>query len=340
MQATLREDTVADILVELGILPAGADATVRSLSGGVANIVLAVSWDGGAVVAKQALPKLRVAADWPFDPARTGIERACLDYLGQILPPGAVPRTLAFDAERNVLVISHAPSGGRNWKTALLAGDVEPEVARRVGTLLGTLHREAARDDTARAMFADLWPLIEGRVDPFHRVVAAAHPDLREPILDEVERLLETRTTLVLGDCSPKNVLVYPDHVLLLDFEVAHWGDPAFDVAFLLTHLALKAFHRPEGAPPLRACAASFTDAYRAAAGAVAPPDPAVIAELGCLLLSRVDGKSPAEYLRDDRTRDAVRAAARTLLLERGESLESALDAVFEATGREARAGS
>ena len=53
----------------------------------------------------------------------------------------------------------------------------------------------------------------------------------------------ENLLTLVHGDYSPKNVLVYQDRLILLDHEVIHWGDPAFDVGFALTHLLSKAHH-------------------------------------------------------------------------------------------------
>jgi len=44
--------------------------------------------------------------------------------------------------------------------------------------------------------------------------------------------------------------------IFLIDFEVVHWGDPAFDAAFFLNHLFLKALYRPEFAP-------SYFDAAR-----------------------------------------------------------------------------
>jgi aminoglycoside phosphotransferase (APT) family kinase protein len=329
MRVELREETVSGLLMDLGVLPGGTRPRVRSLSGGVANVVLAVSWDGGAVVVKQALPELRVTARWEFDPARTRIERECLDYLAEVLPPGCVPRVVAYEPACDVLVMSMAPAQGVVWKDSLLRGEVDPAPARRLGALLGSIHREAAHSRGARERFAERWPLIQGRVDPFHRTVAAAHPELRDAIDREVDRLLATRTTLVLGDFSPKNVLVYPDNVMLLDFEVAHWGDPALDVAFLLTHLVLKARHRPDRAPALRDCAADFVAAYRTAAER-SPADAAVIAELGCILLSRVDGKSPAEYLDPERDHAAIRTAAGMLLLDPPDDLEQALDAAFE----------
>jgi len=325
----LSERNAAELLAGLGVLPRDAEVAITALAGGVANCVLAVGWPGGEVVVKQALPNLRVAADWPFDPARTDIERECLSYLGEILPAGSVPEVVAFDADHDLLVITRAPAGGTVWKQALLAGEVDPAVGAEVGELVGLLHRTSARDPIARERFAAQWPLIQGRTDPFHRTIAAMHPALRPAILAEVERLEATREALVLGDCSPKNVIAYPSRSpLLLDFEVAHLGDPAFDVAYMLTHLSLKARHRPDDAPALRACAAEFHAAHTRAAADAAPEPAAVVAELGCLLLSRIDGKSPVEYL-DGSDGEAVRAAAATLLLEPPGSVDDALELAF-----------
>lgn len=328
----LNEQTVRDLLEGLGVMEPGLDVTVESLSGGVANTVLAASWRGGDVVVKQALPKLRVEADWPFDPERTNIERECLTYLAGVLPTGSVPEVVAFDAANHLLVISRAPRDGIVWKELLLAGDVDSAIGADVGRLLGELHRASSQDAAAAATFAAKWPLIQGRTDPFHRTVAEKHQDMREAILAEVERLEGTNSALVLGDFSPKNIIVYSDRgPVLIDFEVAHYGDPAFDVAYLLTHLALKARHRPTSAPAIRECAAAFLRAYGESAEDARPPDAAVVAELGCLLLSRVDGKSPAEYLDAAADGETVRRVARVLLLEPpGAALEALGYAVDE----------
>jgi 5-methylthioribose kinase len=321
----LTTSNAGDVLVALGVAPGDAELTVEPLSGGIANVVLAARWDGGSVVVKQSLAQLRVDVEWHFDRSRTLIERDCIVYLGTLLA-GSVPSVLASDDDALLFVMSHAPEGGVVWKEALLAGDVALTTARQAGTWIGSVHALASVDAGAERRFDDLMPLIEGRVDPFHRTAAAANPDLAEVIEAEVERLLSTRRTLVLGDWSPKNVIAYPERILALDFEVAHWGDPSFDVAFLLTHLALKAHLRPADAAAYRAAAAVFLDAYGAAAGSVAPPDEDVVAELGCLLLSRVDGKSRAEYLTAEPTRAAVRALARELLTAGERRLAPALD--------------
>ena len=78
------------------------------------------------------------------------------------------------------------------------------------------------------------------RLDPYYRQIARVHFELKE----SVERLLTLNQQhchcLVHGDYSPKNILVNDSSVVLLDFEVGHYGDPAFDLGFFLTHLHIK----------------------------------------------------------------------------------------------------
>ena len=307
------EQTAPTVLADLGLIEHGTPVAVRPLSGGVSNIVLAAEWSGGRVVLKQSLPKLRVAADWPFDQARVINERRALERLRAILPEGSVPEVLAHDDEQFVFVMSHAKDGGRNWKEELLSGRIDLGAARRAGELLAAVHSDNGDG------FEDQIPLVQGRIDPYHRTSAAANPDVADVVAAEIERLLATRQALVLGDWSPKNLIVYPESMLALDFEVCHRGDPAFDVAFLLSHLVLKSVHLPQHETRLRRAADAFLGGY----GAV-PPEGHVTAELGCLLLARVDGKSPAEYLTGPEQEQVHRIAYQLLLGRR--SYEQAFD--------------
>jgi 5-methylthioribose kinase len=319
---------VGTILADLGVVAPGERIRAEPLSGGISNIVLGVEWGSGRAVVKQSLPKLRVAADWSFDRGRIVNERRCMAYLGEILEDGAVPDVIAHDDERFLFVMTWAPDGGEVWKQALLDGRVDLSTAERVGTMLGRIHDRSSLDPRIAEDFGDITPLVQGRVDPYHRTAAALNPQVAAAVHAEEERLLATRRTLVLGDWSPKNLLAYPDRVVALDFEVAHHGDPAFDVAFMLTHLVLKRFHRPAAAPALRAAATAFLDAYASEAAGAAPTEAETAAELGCLLLARVDGKSPAEYLSQEE-RPRVRAAAYEILLDGDRPLAATLDRLF-----------
>ena len=319
----LTVETAPQVLRAAGVLPPAEPVTVAALGGGISNVVLKVDWEDGCLVVKQSLPKLRVTADWPFVRRRTLIERDCLALLGRIVPR-SVPDVMWCDERRYVLAMSCVPSGGELWKSALMSGRVDRGAAGRAGELLADIHRLAAVDEEARERFADPTVMIQGRTDPYHLTAADAHPELRPAIEREVERLLSRRVTLALGDYSPKNLFVFPDRIVAIDLEVAHWGDPAFDVAFCLTHLVLKAMHFSERADEYLAAGARFWARYRARVGDLCT-EPAVVSELGCLLLARMDGKSPIEYITDEATKDRVRGLATDLILAPGTSVPAAL---------------
>ena len=125
-----------------------------------------------------------------------------------------------------------------------------------------------------------------------------------------IERTRANRFTLVHGDFSPKNVLVHAGRLVLLDYEVIHWGDPAFDVGFSLTHLLSKAHHVTTHRAAFKQAAHGYWHTYYAqVAGLFGDLESrSVHCTLGCLL-ARADGRSPLEYLSDaerDRQRDAV----------------------------------
>ncbi len=327
----LEAGNLAGYLRDQGLVPSAADVAVDALSGGISNVVLRARWDDGCVVVKQSLPRLRVAADWEFDRRRVFVERDCMRALAEILP-GSAPTVSFSDDRQFAFGMSCAPDGGVVWKDALLAGEIVPERTLAAAALLGGMQRESVGNASIAAAFDDRMPLLQGRVDPYHRTAAGAHPDLAERIEAEVQRMLSIRSVLVHGDFSPKNLIAYPDRMLMLDFEVAHWGDPCFDPAFLISHLVMKAWRDERNADDLFNEATRFWRAYREAAGPTVPVDEsAVVAELGCLLLARVDGKSPIEYLTTPEQTASLVALARVLLLDAGD------DGVEDAVARARR---
>lgn len=286
---------------------------------------------GGQIVVKQSLPMLRVDADWAFDRRRILVERDCLRALEELLP-GTAPSVIFDDPDRFVLGMSVAPPGGVVWKDAHMNGEIVPARATLAAELLVALQRASVGNRELERTFGDLMPLREGRIEPYHRAVVVRHPDLASVIEAEIARMLASRSVLVHGDFSPKNLIAYPSGMFMLDFEVAHWGDPAFDVAFMLS-LLLTGSCLP-GRAVIRTEAVRFWRSYQHGAGTLCPPDAAVVAELGCLLLARVDGKSPVEYLTDHAALGRVRAFARTLLGQRaGATVSEVLEDAVELRG-------
>ena len=325
-QVELTATTLVPYLVEHGVVPSSHDCSVSALGGGISNDVWCVEWDTGCLVVKQALPFLRVAEVWAYDVGRSAVEHRCLSTINRLLGPGIAPSVVFTDDDNHAFGMICAPPGGTPWKELLLASQLDLRDGYRAGDLLGRIHTASASDAQVAVDFDDVQTMVEGRIDPYHRSVAARHTDLAKLIDVEIARLLATRRALVLGDYAPKNLIAYPDRMLVLDVEVAHWGDPVFDVAFCLNHLCLKALHMPRQRALLAALARGFWGAYREQAATLID-ESATICELGILMVARVDGKSPAEYL-DERSQTLARALGRSLLLRPPTTVLQAIERV------------
>jgi 5-methylthioribose kinase len=324
--ATFTPEAAIDHLRAQGVVPPDADATARSLGGGVSNHVHQVTWDDDCLVVKRPLPNLAVEDDWPADIERVHNEAAAIRAYDAVLRDAGVearvPRVVSETHEPDhVVAIECAPDGATMWKTDLLDGRVDAGVAAAVGEVLGVVHDAASTDDEVRERFASKRPFDQLRVDPYHRTTAKRHPDVADAIRAEIDRLLDTSRTLVHGDYSPKNVLVDPDGAVpwILDFEVAHWGDPAFDTAFMLNHLYIKSIYNHGQHDDYAAAADRFWTAYDAAVDWDIERE--TVAELAVLMLARVDGKSPVEYVTRDAVADALRRVAKRTLRGDAETL-------------------
>ncbi len=288
--------TVLAYLAGRHVLSPGPATTAQTLAGGVSNVVLTAGDGSRQVVVKQALARLRVADEWYAPPERAMIEADALE-VARALTPAEVPRLLDRDPGRHAITLERAAPGWQDWKSQLLGGRADVGVARHLGRTLACWHsRTAGRRLPAALEGMSHFELL--RVDPYYRTVARRAPEIGGSVIALAEQLSERRLCLVHGDFSPKNVLVGPAGLWVIDFEVSHRGDPAFDVAFMLCHLLLKSLHRPDMARGLDACGLEFAESY----GAGMPPDARppwdyVFGHVACLVLARVKGKSPAEYL-------------------------------------------
>jgi aminoglycoside phosphotransferase (APT) family kinase protein len=281
--------------------------------GGVSGELMFVDGLEGPIVVKRALPKLKVAADWFASPKRSAVEAACLRVLADVLGEECVPRVLWVDEQTHSFGMQRLPDQLVVWKARLLACDVDLNTASRVGQLLGQMHtRTSGRRDLAE-QFDDRAYLFDLRIRPYHQRVAEREPRLASAINTVVEHMLSDRRCLVHGDFSPKNLLTDGPAVVVLDCEVAHWGDPRFDVAFCLSHLLLKTLHSASCADRLAEAATAYLQAY--AADGLRVLDEELSRATGCLVLARVIGDSPVDYLHTAELRDAAFTLGESLLL-------------------------
>ena len=309
----LDEASVVSYLTERGLLT--GDATVETLTGGVSCIVLAVSNSQVDLVVKQALPELKTKAKWVADQRRAIVEASAMQLYHSITPD-SVPELIDCDSEEFTLTMSRLARSCTNWKIDMLEGRIHPEMGGKLGLILAKWHNAAALSVEIKAEFMEDSLFEQLRVAPFYRAVAAVNPQLNQVINALITEITKVKITLVHGDFSPKNIMATTDHSpVVLDFEVAHTGNPVFDLAFVSSHLLCKTIRTQSAAEKvaITKTALNFLSSYsentRISIAETLPQHVALIA------LARVEGVSPVNYL-DEPAQQKLVALTNSALLD------------------------
>jgi aminoglycoside phosphotransferase (APT) family kinase protein len=298
--------TALEFLTAAGFHPRSAAVP---LSGGVSSDIWRVELTEGPVCVKRALPRLRVAQLWEAPIERNRYERQWLQTAARAVP-GAAPKVLAWDDAAGLFAMECLDYPV--WKAELAAGRADAGFAAQVGGALGAIHAATAGDKALAQTFATDAIFHAIRLEPYLLATARKHPAQAKALETLARRTADTRQCLVHGDVSPKNILVSPGGPIFLDAECAWYGDPAFDLAFCLNHLLLKGAWLPRWRADFLACFDALSTAYLAK-DRLDGVERRAATLLPALLLARVDGKSPVEYLDAD-ARERVRRAALGLL--------------------------
>lgn len=318
-------DDMIDALGRMELLAPGERPTGEPLAGGVSSDIWRIELASGPICVKRALARLKVAADWRVPVERNAYEYLWFETAARIVPE-AVPRLLGEDREAGMFAMAYLdPRDHRVWKDELRRGRVDLDIARAVGTRLAAIHAGTAGDAEIGARFATDALFHQIRLEPYLEATAQAHPDRAAALLELVDITARTRRALVHGDVSPKNIQIGPRGPVFLDAECAWYGDPAFDLAFCLNHFLLKCLWTPAAAPRFMEAFAAMAAFYLS--GVTWEPPAGLEARAARLLpglfLARVDGKSPVEYLSEERDKSRVRRVARRLLADPVKDLES-----------------
>ncbi len=312
-------DTIVAALREAGRLTGAS--TIRRLAGGVSSFIAVVDEDTAPWVAKASRHRLDVAEDWTADPRRAHREGAVLRALAGRLGPLRVPLVYRVHEAPPILELEWFGPPAVNWKDELLAGRVDLTIVGALARGMAVLHQTALPAGLDRDTGALLFETL--RLAPYYREVAARRPQDAPALAALIaECASPAAACLVHGDFTPKNVLATGGDPVLLDWEVVHAGDPAFDLGMLSAHLLLKACRSaPVTANP------AWTAARALAAGYDGPADPGLaVRHAGAIMLARLWGKSTVDYLRSPSERSAAADIGRRALHGGCRSLPALLD--------------
>lgn len=294
----LNPSTVVEYLTSKNVIQKNDNPQVEVLTGGVSNVVIAITTANQKLVLKQALAELAVSEKWEADQRRAIVEANAIELFNK-LTPNQVPKLIFLDPDRFILVLERVPVGSTVWKSDLLAGVINPDIGLKLGATLASWHNYGEKSAEAKLKFMEDSLFEQLRIDPFYRFVATKNPQIEVPIRKLINELEGDKTTVVHGDFSPKNIMVATnDDIYILDFEVTHVGNPVFDLAFLTAHLLCKFFRTEDRlhAKLLANTAISFMKEYQT----LRRISPSVTRHAALIALARVEGKSPVNYLSTD----------------------------------------
>jgi len=276
-QVALTAGSLPDYLKSKGFLTQDEPVSVEKVGDGNINWVRRVRAGAGSFVVKQARPALERFPEYRVSTERIAFEARFYETVARFDRAGVCPRVVGFDPAQRVLVLEDLGDVERLDAALARGADVLP-AATRLARFLGEVHRGTADGGLAEAFANTEMQRLHGdhifhlpyRENDFPlspRVAeraAALRGDaqLVATIDAAYARYREPRGCLLHGDVQPANVLLPADGPRLLDAEIAHVGDPAFDVGQLLGHLLLPAAARGRADAALPAVAETWR-AYR-----------------------------------------------------------------------------
>jgi 5-methylthioribose kinase len=287
----LDDRTLPDYLRALGLVRSGEAVRIEPAGDGNINWVRRARAGDRSWVVKQARASLERFPEYRAPTERIVCEARWLETVRPLDAEGVCPRVERFDEAARVLVLEDLGDAPRldvvlaeESRGPLPSGAEGLAAAARLARFLGAVHAATADDPALAARFTNagmqrlhgdhvfvlpfqpndfpLPPTLRARAEALWRegrVAALAAAAYR--------RFLEPRGALVHGDVQAGNVLLAPRGAVLLDAEIAHVGDPAFDLGTLLAHLWLPAVAARQPARAEPAVEAAW-ESYREAAGA------------------------------------------------------------------------
>jgi 5-methylthioribose kinase len=251
----LDETTLPDHLRLLGLLRRDEVAQVETAGDGNINWVRRVRTSDRSFIVKQARLHLERFPEYQAPTERIVCEARYYEAARTLDPESVCPAVLHFDPDARLLVLEDLGDAPR-LEAVLEKGGAASDVATRLARFLGAVHGATTGDaslagrfdnDAMRRLHGDhifVLPFAPNEFPLAAPVRARAEAIWRDGRFAAVARdayaeYLERGDALVHADVQATNVLVAKRGAVLLDAEIAHAGDPAFDLGTLFAHLWL-----------------------------------------------------------------------------------------------------
>lgn len=304
-------EVLTKYLFERKLIDVDRGYSIRYCDGGV-SCTVAFVYDGDKpIIVKQGLAQLKVKEKWLCDQNRMDAECRSNEIFHELLPDCA-PEVFFYDKENYICGREAVPESWRMWKDDLMDGIIDEQIGKLSMLALSIVHNKCAGVEKIKNIFASKDVFYNLRISPYFEFLVEKYPSLSEGVEELKGFLMGKGYTLIHGDFSPKNIMTDGKAISILDYEVAHYGHPSFDLGFLSTHFVLKAVKFKSLAGQYLSLLRSMLEIYFDRAEFI---DRDELMETfrkvwAMILLARVDGKSPAEYITVEEDKELIRTIA------------------------------
>ncbi len=236
------KDQLQKYLVEKGYLEVKQNAEIKILNAGFSSRIVSVELPNGLTwVIKQPLAKLRLDVDLFCSTERVHNEALGIKWLSELAPAGTIPALIFEDFSNNLLVMNAVPEPYSIWKTLFLTESLKPDHLIQYAKIIAAIHKNSFElSSNLSKIFYDRGFFESLVIEPYYIYTAAKIPAAAKFLNNLISETRNVRLCLVHGDYCPENILIHKDRLILVDQEVVHWGDPAFDLGFSLSHFLNK----------------------------------------------------------------------------------------------------
>ena len=271
------------------------------LKGGVSSEVYKVVTKKNIYCIKRSLKKLLVQKEWIVDQNRIYYEYLWLVHCKKILKQN-VPVIYDFNKEENYIIMEYLDNTKyKTLKELYFEKKINFSTIKSISKHLYKIHSLSNDVKTMKIFRRNNQNFFDLRLDPYFNEVARVFPELNDKVKQINKSYRENSSTLVHGDFSPKNILIGKNRILYLDAECCNYGDPVFDLVFFSNHLLIKSMYFESKKKEFLEAFKIFYNHYLKNFNKKNKINylKRIIDMIPIMLLARVDGKSPVEYIKE-----------------------------------------
>ena len=304
----------------------------KRLKGGVSSEVYKIKTTNNLYCLKRCLKKLLVKKKWIVDINRVKYEYLWLKHCKNILNNN-IPKIFYYDEENKSIVMEYFNS--RNFKTLkelYFDKNINQSTLKSISKHLYKIHTNSKSNKIKIEFEGNKKNFYDLRLDAYFNEVGRVYPKYKKYIENINKNYAKNSTTLVHGDFSPKNILIGNRKIIYIDAECSNYGDPVFDLVFFSNHLLIKSIVLNEKKEDFLKGYKTFYNEYLSRINRKSLNEfyNRIIKMTPIMLLARIDGKSPVEYIKSKKIKDVIRKKSFKLLNSNINTLEEIIEIIYE----------